>query len=128
MLKSLLAISLGASFGASLRWGLGICLNFVFPHIPLGTLVANLAGGFLMGIALRSFESFSIDMAWRLFFITGFLGSLTTFSTFSAEVLGLLQQQRTLWAMGLVSLHVCGSLAMTFGGIMAFNACRALWR
>lgn len=118
ILKSILAISAGACLGASLRWGLGLALNAVFPPIPLGTLVANLSGGFLVGVAIGMFTAFpALAPEWRLLIVTGFLGSLTTFSTFSAEVVALLQQQRFFMALAAASLHLFGALTMTFLGM-----------
>ena len=121
MLKSVLAISTGASIGALLRWFLGAALNSFFPLIPLGTLVANLIGGYLIGLAIAIFAaSPGFAPEWRLFIITGFLGALTTFSTFSAEVTSLMQEGRLAWACGAVAVHVCGSLLMTFAGMGTF--------
>lgn len=118
MLPSILAISVGAAAGAILRWLLGTVLNSLFPTIPLGTLSANLAGGYLIGVAMTLFASLpGLAPEWRLLVITGFLGGLTTFSTFSAEVTILLQQGRFLWAGAAISAHVAGSLLMTLLGI-----------
>lgn len=118
MLNSILAISLGASLGAVLRWVLGSSLNALFPTVPPGTLAANLLGGYLIGVALGVFANHpGLAPEWRLFVITGFLGGLTTFSTFSAEVTTLIQQGRLLWACGAIGLHVSGSLAMTLLGL-----------
>ncbi len=118
MWKSILAISVGAALGALLRWQLGIRLNAVFPTIPPGTLVANLIGAYVIGLAIAFFASFSaISPEWRLLVITGFCGGLTTFSTFSAELTALLQQGRISWAFGIVAAHVAGSVLMTFAGI-----------
>jgi CrcB protein len=118
MLHSILAISAGASAGAVLRWLLGRSLNTLFPAIPPGTLAANLIGGYLIGIAIAVFTGLpNLSPEWRLLIITGFLGGLTTFSTFSAEVVTLLQQGRLLWAGAAISLHVAGSLAMTILGL-----------
>jgi CrcB protein len=118
MLKSIIAISVGASLGALLRWWLGLTLNSYFPTIPPGTLVSNLVGGYLVGLAIAFFASFSaLAPEWRLFVITGFCGGLTTFSTFSAELVTLLQQGRGLWACGAAALHLAGSVLMTFAGI-----------
>ncbi len=118
LLQSLLAISLGASIGAILRWLLGLGLNTLFPAIPLGTLLANLVGGYLVGLAIAWFAHYpELPVAWRLLVITGFLGGLTTFSTFSAEVVALLQQGRTMMAAGAITLHLGGSLVMTLLGL-----------
>ncbi|MBA3013915.1 MAG: fluoride efflux transporter CrcB [Proteobacteria bacterium] len=118
MTSSILAISLGASAGAVSRWLLGVFFNTLFPMIPPGTLTANLIGCYLVGIAVVFFASHPIlAPEWRLLVITGFLGGLTTFSTFSAEVISLIQQGRLLWAGGSVALHVTGSLAMTMLGM-----------
>lgn len=116
--RSLLAIALGAVLGAWGRWGLGLWLNPVLATLPLGTLVANLAGGYLVGCAVAVFH-LNAEMApeLRLFFVTGFLGALTTFSTFSAEVVAMLQRAEYAWAAGAASLHLFGSLAMTVLGM-----------
>ena len=98
MLSTVLAISVGAGLGALLRWQLGLKLNALFPTLPPGTLVANIVGGYIIGLAVAYFASASdIAPEWRLFIITGFCGGLTTFSTFSAEVVSLLQQGRFGW-------------------------------
>jgi CrcB protein len=118
MLSSIVAICIGASAGAILRWLLGTALNSLFPTIPLGTLSANLVGGYLIGVAMTLFSSLpGLAPEWRLLVITGFLGGLTTFSTFSAEVTVLLQQGRYFWAGAAISAHVAGSLLMTLFGI-----------
>lgn len=118
MLNSILAISLGASIGAVTRWFLGTSLNSIFPTIPPGTLAANLLGGYLIGLALAFFANNpSIAPEWRLLVITGFLGALTTFSTFSAEVTTLIQQERLVWAATAIGIHTIGSLGMTFLGL-----------
>lgn len=118
MLYSILAISVGAAIGALMRWLLGITLNAFFPMLPLGTLLANLAGGYLIGITLAVFALYpAITPEWRLLIVTGFLGGLTTFSTFSAEVTTLIQQGRVGWAGVEVALHVVGSVLMTFLGL-----------
>jgi CrcB protein len=127
MLPSILAISVGAAAGAILRWLLGTALNSLFPTIPLGTLSANLAGGYLIGVAMTLFASLpGLAPEWRLLVITGFLGGLTTFSTFSAEVTILLQQGRFLWAGAAISAHVAGSLLMTLLGIATVAAVQRL--
>jgi CrcB protein len=118
MWKAVAAICVGASLGALLRWWLGLQLNAVFPTVPLGTLAANLIGGYLIGLALAFFGLYSaLSPEWRLLVITGFCGGLTTFSTFSAEVLTLLQQRQPLWACATVATHVLGSVGMTLLGI-----------
>ena len=114
---SILAICIGACIGALMRWGLGLWLS---PGglIPYGTLAANLIGGYLVGICVAMFQALpQIDPVWRLFLITGFLGALTTFSSFSAEVIGLLQQERYALALGTTALHLFGSLLLTVAGI-----------
>jgi fluoride exporter len=118
MWKSVLVISVGASLGALLRWWLGTRFNSQFPPVPLGTLIANLVGAYVIGLAVAFFAAFSaLAPEWRLFIITGFCGGLTTFSTFSAEVVSLLQQEQPLWACAAAAAHLCGSLIMTFAGI-----------
>ncbi|MBC3958103.1 MULTISPECIES: fluoride efflux transporter CrcB [Pseudomonas] len=122
MLKSLIVIAVGASLGAWLRWLLGIKLNALFPTIPPGTLVANMVGGYIIGLAIAFLAaSPTLSPEWRLLIITGFCGGLTTFSTFSAETVVLIQQGRLLWALGSISLHVMGSLAMTAAGLLSYQ-------
>ena len=117
-MKSIVAVFVGAGFGALLRWWLGLTLNSYFPTIPPGTLAANLIGGYIIGVAVAFFASFSgFAPEWRLFIITGFCGGLTTFSTFSSEIVTLLQQGRSLDACGAATLHLAGSVLMTFVGI-----------
>lgn len=114
-------IGVGAIFGAWLRWILGIYLNPLYPTLPLGTLSANLLGGYLIGIFLiLSVEHALFSQEIRLAVITGFLGSLTTFSTFSAETCMLLFRKEYFWAMTMICSHLLGSLTMTFFG--AFTA------
>jgi CrcB protein len=117
-----LAIGIGAVLGAWLRYGLGLWLNPSFTQLPLGTLAANLIGGYLVGAAIAVFH-FNVDISpeFKLFFITGFLGALTTFSTFSAEVVALLQRAEYGWAAGTASLHLFGSLLMTGLGIVTIH-------
>jgi fluoride exporter len=117
LLKSILAVSLGAALGALLRWQLSLWLNASFPSIPPGTLLSNLLGGYVVGIAIAFFATSTLPLEWRLFVITGFCGGLTTFSTFSAELVILLQQGRATWAIASAAAHLVGSLAMTFAGI-----------
>ncbi|WP_281982780.1 fluoride efflux transporter CrcB [Azonexus hydrophilus] len=118
MLHSILAISVGASLGAVSRWLLGLSLNTLFPAIPPGTMAANLIGGYLIGVALAVFAAApNLAPEWRLLIITGFLGGLTTFSTFSAEVSTLIQQGRFALAATAITVHVGGSLLMTLIGL-----------
>jgi fluoride exporter len=118
MWRAIIAISIGASLGGLLRWWLGTTLNPHFPAIPPGTLAANLLGGYVVGVAVAGFASYpALPPEWRLFVITGFCGGLTTFSTFSAEVVTLIQQGRAAWALAEAAAHLFGSLLMTFAGI-----------
>lgn len=112
------AVGAGGAIGCWLRWGLGALLNPVFPTLPLGTLAANLAGGLIMGCVIGVFDHFqTLPPALRLLVFTGFLGGLTTFSTFSAEAVTLLLRQQYMWFGTHVAVHVAGSLAMTVLGI-----------
>jgi len=121
------AISVGASLGALLRWRLGVALNSLFPIVPPGTLAANLIGGYIIGVAVGGFASAPhLAPEWRLFVITGFCGGLTTFSTFSAEVVTSLQEGRYLWALGGVAIHVLGSLAVTLAGFATWQFLRSI--
>lgn len=118
-----LSVGLGAALGAWLRWGLGILLNPLFPTLPLGTLAANLTGGLLMGLAMGAFAHYqAMPPEVRLFIATGFLGGLTTFSTFSAEASTLLLRQQYAWFAAHVLLHVAGSLTATLTGIALIRA------
>lgn len=119
---SILAVGAGAAIGAWLRWWLGLLLNPVFPTVPLGTLAANLLGGYLVGVGVAYFaQSTDLPPELRLFMLTGFMGGLTTFSTFSAEVVGLFLQQEYLWAVVVALLHLLGSLTMTVLGIVTMR-------
>ena len=121
-MTAFLAIGIGAVLGAWLRYGLGLWLNPVFATVPLGTLAANLIGGYLVGAAIAVFHiNAELSPELKLFFITGFLGALTTFSTFSAEVVHLIQNARYGWAAGAASLHLFGSLIMTFLGFATIH-------
>lgn len=122
-----LAIGTGAAAGAWLRWGLGLWLNPLLPTLPLGTLTANLLGGFLMGMAMQLLlEHAVLSPELRLAITTGFLGGLTTFSTFSAETVTLLLRAEYFWTLALVLAHVIGSVTMTLLGIAAMKSLVAL--
>lgn len=113
-----IAICLGACVGALARWGLGLWLNTSAALLPWGTLAANLIGGYLVGVCVAVFNNLpELDPVWRLALVTGFLGALTTFSSFSAEVVGMIQLQRYGMAAGTAALHLMGSLALTILGL-----------
>jgi CrcB protein len=117
-LVSFLAVGFGAFAGAVMRWLLGLALNPILPPLPLGTLAANLIGGFVMGLALGVFAHYeALPIAWRLAVTTGFLGGLTTFSTFSGETVTLFMRQQYGWFATIITAHVAGSLLLTFLGI-----------
>lgn len=117
-LLSFLAVGFGAFAGAVARWLLGLALNPLLPTLPLGTLAANLAGGLIMGGAMGVFSHYeALPVAWRLAVTTGFLGGLTTFSTFSAETVTLLLRQQYAWVAAIIAAHLGGSLLMTLTGI-----------
>ncbi len=119
---AIMAVGGGAALGAWMRWGLGYALNPIFPTIPLGTLCANLVGGYLMGLALGILSHYeSLPPEMRLLMTTGFLGGLTTFSTFSAETVTLIARGEYGWAIAMVLSHVIGSLAMTGLGIVTMS-------
>ena len=125
-LAAVAAISAGASLGALLRWLLAGRFNPLFPALPLGTLAANLLGGYLVGIAVAVFAQLpDLSPQLRLFVITGFLGGLTTFSTFSAEVVTQLQQGHTAWALATALAHLLGSFTLTALGILTVSWLRA---
>ena len=127
MLSALLATGCGAFLGACLRYLLGVALNPVFPTIPFGTLAANLLGGLIMGVVMGAFAQFSaLSPEVRLFVTAGFLGGLTTFSTFSGETVTLLLRQEYLWTLAIVGLHVVGSIAMTLLGFAIAQSVRNL--
>jgi len=126
MIYSILAVAIGGALGCLSRWLLGLALNAMFPAVPPGTLMANLIGGYLVGVALVFFSTHpELPPQWRLFVIVGFLGGLTTFSAFSGEVVTLLRDDRIGMAMGAVALHLGGSLLMTFAGMLTVSALRA---
>jgi CrcB protein len=117
------AVGIGAALGAWTRWGLSAALNHIVPNLPLGTLAANVIGGYCIGIAVEVLVHHSVlTPEWRLFIMTGFLGGLTTFSTFSAEAVSLLTRSEYGWAFALIAAHLAGSLAMTLLGIMTVRA------
>jgi CrcB protein len=114
MYLSILAVGIGGALGSLLRWVLGLRLNGLFPDLPLGTLASNLIAGYVIGVAIAFFARMpSLSADWRLFVITGLMGGLSTFSTFSAEVVSHLQNGRLGWAAGEIAIHVCASVVMT---------------
>ncbi len=119
----ILAVGSGAAMGAWLRWGLSVALNPLFPTLPLGTLSANLIGGLLMGFAMELMTRHAvISPEMRLLATMGFLGGLTTFSTFSAEIVTQLMRREYLWGAITIAAHVLGSLALTIAGIWMVRA------
>ncbi len=121
-LYAFIAVGLGAAIGAWLRWGLGLWLNSSLPELPLGTLSANLIGGFIIGYTVAFFMQHpGLSPEWRLLIITGFLGGLTTFSTFSIETVTLLARGQYLWGATIISTHLGGSLIMTVLGLQTFK-------
>ncbi len=127
MLMSIGAIGLGAALGALLRWYFATRLNAAFPQLPPGTLAANILGAYLIGIAMAVFLAFpALSPLWRLLIVTGFLGGLTTFSTFSAEVVTALLEGRSMWALSTVATHVIGSVVMTLLGVGTVRLVRSL--
>jgi CrcB protein len=118
MWRSFIAVSVGGMLGCLFRWMLALMLNRYFPAVPPGTLAANLIGCYVIGVAIAFFSSYpAFAPEWRLFMTTGFCGGLTTFSTFSAEIVMLLQAGRPGFALAGVAVHLIGSLLMTFAGI-----------
>ncbi|MBI0326094.1 fluoride efflux transporter CrcB [Burkholderia plantarii] len=123
MLFSIAAIFIGAGLGALLRWGLSLALNMVVPQLPLGTLASNLIGGYLIGVAIVVFNTKTgLPPEWRLFVITGFMGGLTTFSTYSAEVMQHVVDGRLGWAAIVAFVHLIGSFTLTLLGILTARA------
>lgn len=119
MYSSILVIAAGGGLGSLLRWFLGNRLNSIFPSLPLGTLAANLIAGYIIGVAIGFFARMpGIAGQWRLFVITGMMGGLSTFSTFSAEVASHLQNEEFGWAAGEILIHVTGSVTLTLLGFL----------
>jgi len=123
MWLSILAIFFGAGLGALLRAGFNILTVSAASVIPLGTLISNMVGGYLVGLAVAFFgNNPQLSPEWKLFVITGFLGGLTTFSSFSAEVVSFIQRGEFTWALGTALLHLIGSLVLTLLGILTYQA------
>ncbi|MDB6086658.1 MAG: Conserved hypothetical rane protein [Gammaproteobacteria bacterium] len=124
--RSMMAVAVGGMLGCLMRWFLALLLNRYFPTVPPGTLAANLIGCYVIGVALALFAvNPAIPAEWRLFVATGFCGGLTTFSTFSVEVVTLMQSGRVSWALGTIALHLGGSLLMTFAGMATITWARS---
>ncbi len=127
MMLSIGVISLGAALGALLRWYFANRWNALFPALPPGTLIANMLGGYLIGIAMAVFVANpALSPQWRLLTVTGFLGGLTTFSTFSAEVVTAIMEGQSVWAILTVAVHVTGSVLMTLCGLGTVRLARSL--
>jgi CrcB protein len=116
------AVGIGAACGAWLRWGLALLLNPIFPTVPLGTVAANLVGGFIIGIVMGIAEPLHLSVTLRLLLVTGFLGGLTTFSTFSAETMNLMLKGDYGWGLVVIATHLLGSLALTGAGALLARA------
>jgi fluoride exporter len=114
------AVGFGAACGAWLRWGFSLLLNPIFPTVPLGTLTANLVGGFVIGVLMGIAEPIQLSATMRLLLVTGFLGGLTTFSTFSAETMNLMLKGQYGWGLVVIATHLLGSLTLTgLGAVLA---------
>ncbi len=123
MWPSIFAIFCGAGFGALLRAGFNLATVGIASSLPLGTFISNMVGGYFIGIAVAFFgNNAHLSPEWKLFIITGFLGGLTTFSSFSAEVVGLMQRGELTWALGTALVNLVGSLTLTFLGILTYQA------
>lgn len=118
---SLLSIALGSVIGAWLRWGISLRFNNVFENIPFGTVIVNLTGAFIIGLAVSFFSNSAISPNYKLFVVTGFCGALTTFSTFSVEIVALLQASKFEYAISTIAIHVIGSLIFTVLGILSYQ-------
>ncbi len=121
MYFSLLSIALGSVIGAWLRWGISLRFNRVFENIPFGTVIVNLIGAFIIGLAVSFFSNSSISPNYKLFVVTAFCGALTTFSTFSVEIVELLQASKLEYAISTIAIHVIGSLIFTVLGIVSYQ-------
>jgi CrcB protein len=121
MYLSLLSIALGSVIGAWLRWGISLKFNSVFENISFGTVIVNLIGAFIIGLAVSFFSNSSISPNYKLFVVTGFCGALTTFSTFSVEIIALLQASKFEYAISIIAIHVMGSLIFTALGILSYQ-------
>jgi len=121
MYLSLLSIALGSVIGAWLRWGISLRFNSVFENIPFGTVIVNLIGAFIIGLAVSFFSNSSISPNYKLVVVTGFCGALTTFSTFSVEIVALLQASKFEYAISTIAIHVIGSLIFTVLGILSYQ-------
>ena len=121
MYFSLLSIALCSVIGAWLRWGISLRFNSVFENIPFGTVIVNLIGAFIIGLAVSFFSNSSISPNYKLFVVTGFCGALTTFSTFSVEIVALLQASKFEYAISTIAIHVIGSLIFTVLGILSYQ-------
>jgi CrcB protein len=118
MWRAFFAVAIGGVLGCLLRWVLAMALNRYFPTVPPGTLAANLIGCYIIGVAVAFFATYpGLPPEWRLFFTTGFCGGLTTFSTFSLEMVTLMQTGRLVWAFSGIAVHLIGSLLMTMLGM-----------
>ena len=125
MFKLILAISVGSVAGGLLRWFLSLKLNIIAFAIPLGTLLSNLIAGYIIGFAIAFFNHSNLSAECRLLVITGFCGGLSTFSTFSAEIVNFLQEGRIAWGLTSIAIHVIGSVLMTFLGIFSYQLLRS---
>lgn len=121
MYAALFAIAVGSVLGGWLRWFVSLKLNHFYPNIPLGTVFVNLVGGFVIGFAISYFANANISPAYKLFIVTGFCGAFTTFSTFSLEVLVLIQEGKLVFAFSTIAIHVIGALLFTFLGMLCHN-------